>query len=492
MDWVREVAVAEAEEPTEVVLVILSDLADLLVTLETGVLVDRHRIAVEHPRGAEVVDADAEQILRGLTGVLHRGRLRPHVDEVLLLVGRDLVEPARADALRAVRRRARVGRTLGSHGLRVRAKRPVLRAVVPRVRRAHEVVSERERVPHLVRDDGVVRSTSEPVLHPVRTFELHARSVARIEAPELVLELLGQRGIAERRERLVVHDARSALGERALETVLERARELRVQALERRRRLEHRALRIGALGARGTQTPAELPEGRLGELLHRRRHERSLSRCTAELVHPRLVDRRPRRRCVERRLRLRDPLEVREQRPLERRALGFRDAALHRTSLLVLRLQLLQLLDGHTGDRRNALVDLGAADDGGDPEPVRAPRSLDPLVDVRAVGDLLRGELTADVTERVDEAAREHVVHVRPDVDARRDVLAGQRIVGVRHDPPRRVRLRGSHGRHQVEPEVTETRDRARLAADCGVESVDRAVAENDHLRHLRDRADGR
>ena len=81
---------------------------------------------------------------------------------------------------------------------------------------------------------------------------------------------------------------------------------------------------------------------------------------------------------------------------------------------------------------------------------------------------------------------------MRPDVDARGDVLAGHRVVRVAHDAPRRVRFRRRDGGHEVVAEVAEASDRTDRAALRRVLVGHGAVAEHDHRLRLRERDDGR
>ena len=172
----RSRSVAVAEETTELVLVSLGDRCRRPPSLlKRASCVDGRDLAVEHTGRAEVVRAEREHVLGGLTRVLHRGRVRPHLDEVLLLVLRDGVEPAGTDAASCRPTCRPAAHAVLRELLRVGAEEPVLRAEVPRVRRGHEVVAERDGVTHLVRDDGVVDATTKVVLHLVGALGLDVR-----------------------------------------------------------------------------------------------------------------------------------------------------------------------------------------------------------------------------------------------------------------------------------------------------------------------------
>src|SRR4029079_8739776 len=100
-------------------------------------------------------------------------------------------------------------------------------------------------------------------------------------------------------------------------------------------------------------------------------------------------------------------------------------------------------LDVDLGGRRHALGDLLPGH--GRPGAGRGARRLlgcHPVVDVLAGGDLRGGELAVHVPDEIDEPLRGDVGDVRPDVDAGRDLLAGDRIVTVDHYAPGRRLLR--------------------------------------------------
>ena len=81
---------------------------------------------------------------------------------------------------------------------------------------------------------------------------------------------------------------------------------------------------------------------------------------------------------------------------------------------------------------------------------------------------------------------------MRPHVDARRDVLARDRVVRVAHDAPRRIRLGRRDGGDEVVAEVAEASHVADRAAFLRVLVGHGAVAEDDHRLRLREVDDSR
>ena len=153
------------------------------------------------------------------------------------------------------------------------------------------------------------------------------------------------------------------------------------------------------------------------------------------------------------------------------------------------RRQRIECLAIEAGDAREAPADLILAELGqpaGRAEPGRAR----PVVDVAAVRDLVGSDLAVHVTDHVDELLRGEIGGGGPDVDRRRNLLAGQRIVGVGHDPPVAGQLGIGDVEDGVVADVAGARGEPDAAAFLVIAGIDGVVAENDHGRHRCDRSD--
>jgi hypothetical protein len=296
-------------------------------------------------------------------------------------------------------------------------------------------VPETDRVADLVRHDGEVSALGDEEPHALGALLLHRERVVGVEVAELRLHHFGEAGERERRRRLVVvEDARAAASERLLAQVVHVALEARVSAPERRSDVHRR------LGEREAVDSVEL--------LHHRAHELRFELGPAGLLATGGVDRGVRRRSVDGgahvlqlAIHAADLLDH-----LGRCAMlaHFDEAAREFGELMVERLAV---------QHRERAVAFGGRAGGGRP-----------VADEGAVRDVVGAELTLEIAELVDDALAEHVVDVRPDVDAGRDGLAGDRVDRVDHDAPRRRRLRRLHHVDLVVAEIAAT-DVARFAA---------------------------
>ena len=317
-------------------------------------------------------------------------------------------------------------------------------------------------MPHLVRDDGVVKPAFHVGEHPVVARVAVGRRLA-FDCRELPREDIGEprhaRGLGG-----FVEDARAAFGE--------------------------------GVFAELTQSGAHewTIESERGGKLDRGGVEGSTSRGASEREH---------RRVQERRFDRRPPGEVHGRLDLGEARGGHVVSHFHVEHARLRRRKNACELSGqvllvHPAEELGGRFRCGGETrvEGRFRERRRRPRGAElgrgrPIANVFAVRDLLGRKLAIGVANEVDDGLGREIGDVRPNVHRARDFFAGHRIVAVGEDPPGTRYLRALDVLDDVIANVARARREARGPAGRVIVARDRISAEHDDRRLGDELADG-